>query len=127
MPLSIYRNFELCPELRITSGEKTSNSAGYLQTKILSFLYQEKFLKTFFCRWNITPIITRTDRFSEDLDFDAVGIPSHQAQQLVSTVLQRLQQEDISVELHDNKTIREVITSCVFRTPYSTATQSQSR
>lgn len=79
----------------------------YLQTKILAFLYQEKISQNlFFVGGTSLRLLRGLDRFSEDLDFDAVGITSHQAQLLVTSVLQRLQQEDITVELYQNKTMK---------------------
>src|SRR3990167_3338328 len=79
----------------------------YLQTKILSLLYRESTSQNlFFVGGTALRLLRGLDRFSEDLDFDAVGITSHQSRLLVNTVLQRLRQEDITVELHQNKTMK---------------------
>ncbi|MDP1721671.1 MAG: nucleotidyl transferase AbiEii/AbiGii toxin family protein [Candidatus Gottesmanbacteria bacterium] len=99
--LSFARTYGLPPEKR------RAILREYLQTKILSFLYQEKISQNlFFVGGTALRILRGLDRFSEDLDFDAVGIPSPQVHLLVNIVLQRLQQEDITVELHRNKTIK---------------------
>ena len=77
----------------------------YLQTKILSFLYREKVSQDlFFVGGTSLRLLRGLDRFSEDLDFDAVGMTTHQVQLLVNVVMQRLQQEDIAVTLYQNKT-----------------------
>lgn len=99
--LSFARTYGLPPEKR------RAILREYLQTKILSFLYQEKISQNlFFVGGTSLRLLRGLDRFSEDLDFDAVGIPSHHVHLLVTTVLQRLQQEDISVELYENKTTK---------------------
>lgn len=77
----------------------------YLQTKILSLLYREKVSQSlFFVGGTALRLLRGLDRFSEDLDFDAVGMTPHQVQLLVNVVIQRFQQEDITVELYQNKT-----------------------
>lgn len=77
----------------------------YLQTKILSLLYREKVSQDlFFVGGTSLRLLRGLDRFSEDLDFDAVGMTPHQVQRLVNVVMQRLQQEDIAVTLYQNKT-----------------------
>lgn len=77
----------------------------YLQTKILSLLYREKVSQNlFFVGGTALRLLRGLDRFSEDLDFDAVEMTTHQVRLLVNVVMQRLQQEDIAVELYQNKT-----------------------
>lgn len=99
--LSFARTYGLPPEKR------RAILREYLQTKILSFLYQEKISQNlYFVGGTSLRLLRGLDRFSEDLDFDAVGIPSRQAHLLVVTVLRRLQQEDITVELYENKTTK---------------------
>ncbi|MDP3994720.1 MAG: nucleotidyl transferase AbiEii/AbiGii toxin family protein [bacterium] len=80
----------------------------YLQTKILSLIYRENISKNlFFVGGTALRILRGLDRFSEDLDFDSVGITPHQIQKLVKTVMRRLQQEDIAVELYQNITTKK--------------------
>lgn len=77
----------------------------YLQTKILSLIYRERISQNlFFVGGTALRLLRGLDRFSEDLDFDAVGIPSHQLRLLIDIVIHRLQQEDIDVELYQNNT-----------------------
>ncbi|MFH1971523.1 MAG: nucleotidyl transferase AbiEii/AbiGii toxin family protein [Patescibacteria group bacterium] len=80
----------------------------YLQTKILSLIYREKISKDlFFVGGTALRILRGLDRFSEDLDFDAVGINSAQIQKLVKTLMQRLERENITVELYQNTTVKK--------------------
>lgn len=77
----------------------------YLQTKILSLLYREKVSQDlYFVGGTSLRLLRGLDRFSEDLDFDAVEMTPDQIQGLVHVVIQRLQQEDISVILYQNRT-----------------------
>jgi len=77
----------------------------YLQTKILSLIYREDISKNlFFVGGTALRILRGLDRFSEDLDFDSVGITPSQIKKLVKTVMRRLDQENIAVELYQNTT-----------------------
>lgn len=77
----------------------------YLQTKILSLIYQESVSKNlFFVGGTALRILRGLDRFSEDLDFDSVGITPKEIQKLAKTVMRRLNQENIAVELYQNAT-----------------------
>lgn len=77
----------------------------YLQTKILSLIYQETVSKNlYFVGGTALRILRGLDRFSEDLDFDSVGITPHEIQKLVKTVTHRLEQENIAIELYQNTT-----------------------
>lgn len=77
----------------------------YLQTKILSLIYQENISKNlFFVGGTALRLLRGLDRFSEDLDFDTVGITPNQTQKLIKTVMRRLWQEAIAVELYQNTT-----------------------
>ena len=80
----------------------------YLQTKILSLIYQENISKNlFFVGGTALRLLRGLDRFSEDLDFGSVGITPREIQKLVKTVMRRLQQEDILVELYQNTTAKK--------------------
>lgn len=77
----------------------------YLHTKILSLLYRERVSRNlFFVGGTALRLLRGLDRFSEDLDFDSVGITSAQTQHLIDTVTHTLQQEDIAVALYRNMT-----------------------
>lgn len=92
-------NYGLPPE------KKRAILREYLQTKILSFLYREKVSRSlFFVGGTALRLLRGSDRFSEDLDFDAVGMTSDQTRQLIKVVTQRLQQENIAAELYRNET-----------------------
>ncbi len=80
----------------------------YLQTKILSLLYHENVSQNlFFVGGTALRLLRGLDRFSEDLDFDAVGITNAQMKKLILNVLQRLQREDIAVEFYQNVTSKK--------------------
>lgn len=80
----------------------------YLQTKILSLIYQETVSKNlYFVGGTALRILHGLDRFSEDLDFDSVGITPNQIQKLVKTIVRRLDQENIAVELYQNITLKK--------------------
>ena len=56
----------------------------YLQTKILSLIYQEAISKNlFFVGGTALRILRGLDRFSEDLDFDSVEVTPSQIQKLI--------------------------------------------
>ncbi|PIP57182.1 hypothetical protein COT08_00500 [Candidatus Woesebacteria bacterium CG07_land_8_20_14_0_80_44_9] len=80
----------------------------YLQTKILSLIYQEAVSKNlFFVGGTALRILWGLDRFSEDLDFDSVGIEPGQIQKLVKTVIHRLERENTLVEFYQNTTAKK--------------------
>ncbi len=80
----------------------------YLQTKILSFIYRENISKNlFFVGGTALRILRGLDRFSEDLDFDAVEITPREIQKLVKTVAHKLEEENIAVELYQNITSKK--------------------
>ena len=80
----------------------------FLQTKILCLIYQEKISQNlFFVGGTALRILRGLDRFSEDLDFDAGEINSVQIQKLIKIVAQRLQRENIAVELYQNTTMKK--------------------
>lgn len=87
----------------------------YLQTKILSLIYREGISKNlFFVGGTALRILHGLDRFSEDLDFDSVGITPREIQKLVKTVMRRLDQEDIAVELYQNMTQKKYYYELLF-------------
>lgn len=89
-------------------GKKRAIIREYLQTKILSLIYQENISKNlFFVGGTALRILRGLDRFSEDLDFDSVEIYPRQTQKLIKTVTQRLQRENIAVELYQNTTAKK--------------------
>ncbi|MCX6758821.1 MAG: nucleotidyl transferase AbiEii/AbiGii toxin family protein [Candidatus Gottesmanbacteria bacterium] len=93
------KNYGLPPE------KKRAIVREYLQTKILSFVYQEKISKNlFFVGGTALRILRGLDRFSEDLDFDAVKIKNTQIKELILTVVGRLERENINTELYQNVT-----------------------
>ncbi|MCX6706238.1 MAG: nucleotidyl transferase AbiEii/AbiGii toxin family protein [Candidatus Woesebacteria bacterium] len=77
----------------------------YLQTKILSLIYQETVSKNlYFIGGTALRILRGLNRFSEDLDFDSVGTTPDQIRELIKTIVHRLDQENIAVELYQNTT-----------------------
>lgn len=100
--LSLSKGYGLPP------GKKRAILREFLQTKILSLIYQEKISQNlFFVGGTSLRLLHGLDRFSEDLDFDAVKINSHQILKLIKIVAQRLQRENIVVEFYQNTTIKK--------------------
>lgn len=78
----------------------------YLQSKILSVIYEEKISKNlFFVGGTSLRLLKRLDRFSEDLDFDAVDISAKSIDLLVKKVRNRFTKENINISLYHNETI----------------------
>lgn len=97
--LSFAKNYGLPPE------KKRAILREFLQTKILSLIYQEKVSQNlFFVGGTALRLLRGLDRFSEDLDFDAVKISPLEIQALIKTVVNRLRRENISVDLYHNTT-----------------------
>jgi len=93
------RDYGLPPE------KKRAILREYLQTKILSLVYQESISKNlFFVGGTALRILRGLDRFSEDLDFDSVKTTPSQIQKLIKTVMRRFNQENIAAELYQNTT-----------------------
>ena len=89
-------------------GKKRAVLREFLQAKILSLIYRENISKNlFFVGGTALRLLRGLDRFSEDLDFDSVGITHGEIQKLVKTVMRRLQQENIAVELYQNTTAKK--------------------
>jgi len=92
-------------DYNLPPGKKRAILREFLQTKILSLIYRENVSKNlFFVGGTALRILRGLDRFSEDLDFDAVGINPNQIQKLAETVTQGLKRENIAVELYQNAT-----------------------
>lgn len=109
---NIVANFEeilrFAKDYGLPPAKKRAILREYLQTKIVSLIYQEKVSKTlFFVGGTSLRFLRGLNRFSEDLDFDAVKISPDQIQKLVKTVAERLRREDISVDLYRNATVKK--------------------
>lgn len=77
----------------------------YLQSKILELIYWEKAsLGLFFVGGTSLRLLYGLDRFSEDLDFDAVKVSAAEIEKKVELVCQKLQEENIDLDLYHNKT-----------------------
>lgn len=95
-------------DYNLPSEKKRAVLREYLQTKILSLIYRENTSKNlFFVGGTALRLLRGLDRFSEDLDFDSVGVTPNQIQKLVKTVMRKLQQENIAVELYQNTTAKK--------------------
>jgi predicted nucleotidyltransferase component of viral defense system len=72
----------------------------YLQSQFLSFFYaQPKSSKLSFVGGTSLRLLRNLNRFSEDLDFDNLGLTDVEVQKLVESVTQSFQRENIEVEL----------------------------
>ena len=76
----------------------------YLQTKILTIIYQQPLAKKLsFVGGTSLRLLRNLNRFSEDLDFDNLGLKQAELNQLISLVNHQLNQENIKTELVGNK------------------------
>ncbi len=79
----------------------------YLQTMILSLVYQEKCSKNlFFVGGTSLRLLRGLDRFSEDLDFDCVDLAAKTTIELMQSVEKKLRAEEIKTVLYHNRTAR---------------------
>lgn len=77
----------------------------YLQVKILDFIYQNKVsLNLFFVGGTSLRLLYNLNRFSEDLDFDAVKTKQSQIKKLMENTHQKLLKENIAVDFYQNIT-----------------------
>jgi len=75
----------------------------FIQVKILDLIYEEKeALKLSFTGGTSLRLLKNLDRFSEDLDFDNLGLSNQRVGKLIQKVHQRLKKENISVDLYEN-------------------------
>lgn len=83
----------------LPSTKKRAILREYLQVKILEIIYQERISKNlFFVGGTALRLLRGLDRFSEDLDFDILGITSVQIDSLMRLVHTRLLKENLVVD-----------------------------
>lgn len=77
----------------------------YLQGKIIFYLYQEKDVQNLsFVGGTSLRILRGLDRFSEDLDFDNLGLNFRQVKDIFRKVKNNLEKEGLSIEYDIKKT-----------------------
>lgn len=77
----------------------------YLQSKIISYLYQKKGAQNLsFIGGTSLRILRGLDRFSEDLDFDNLGLKFRQVKDIFREVKNSLEKEGLSIEYDIKKT-----------------------
>jgi len=87
----------------------------YLQYKILEIIYDSKFgNKLCFMGGTSTHIIYQNNRFSEDLDFDNLGLKEKDFEQLIELIQKILQLEGYNVEI---KNVFKGAYRCYIRIP----------
>ncbi len=75
----------------------------YLQSKFISYLYTlPKSNKISFVGGTSLRLIRGLNRFSEDLDFDNLGLTDAEVKILISEVARKFESENIRIELKDN-------------------------
>lgn len=117
---NIITNFNQIVELAQGAGVPLGKRRGilreYLQTKFLSLAYAKSQAKKLsFIGGTSLRILRGIDRFSEDLDFDNLGLSEGQLNQLISAVVEELRREHIDVAL--SAKLREGITYYTLRFP----------
>src|SRR3989344_5874382 len=74
----------------------------YLQTKILTIIYQQPLAKKLsFVGGTSLRLLRNLNRFSEDLDFDNLGLSNNEVTELVHEVVRRFQSEGLTIELRE--------------------------
>ena len=77
----------------------------FLQSRIIDIIYHEKIsLNLFFIGGTSLRLLRNLDRFSEDLDFDAIKLSALQIDSLVKLVYQKLSYENLKLDLYKNVT-----------------------
>lgn len=75
----------------------------FLQVKILSLIYAQKQAKNlYFVGGTGLRLLHGLDRFSEDLDFDSLGLSKTEIKKTIDEVLGRLKEENILVDFYHN-------------------------
>jgi predicted nucleotidyltransferase component of viral defense system len=91
--------------LAIPAHKKRALIREYLQSKILYYLYHQKESKNLsFIGGTSLRILRGLDRFSEDLDFDNLGLSFTQVKVLFSRIKSKLEREGVEIEYQIKKT-----------------------
>lgn len=104
---NLVTNFEQILVFAQKQGSPTNKKRGvvreYLQTKFLAEFYSLKEAnKLVFVGGTCLRLLYGLDRFSEDLDFDNLGLSAGQIKALIQEVVTRLERENIEIELRQN-------------------------
>lgn len=95
-------------EYGLPEGKKRAILREYLQTKILNLLYNQKAsANLFFVGGTALRLLHGLDRFSEDLDFDAVDLNSKEIRNLLLDIVDRLKRENLAVNFYKNTTAKK--------------------
>lgn len=109
---NIVANFEqiltFAKEYGLSVEKKRAILREYLQSKIISLIYQEKrSAKLFFVGGTSLRLLRGLDRFSEDLDFDSVNLPKGEIEKLLRIIVKKLKKENIDLIFYQNKKLKK--------------------
>jgi predicted nucleotidyltransferase component of viral defense system len=91
--------------LKIPENKPRALIREYLQTKIIYYLYQQKESKKLsFIGGTSLRLLRDLDRFSEDLDFDNLGLKFQTMKKLFSIVVEKMKKEGFEIEYKMKKT-----------------------
>jgi len=91
--------------LKIPENKPRALIREYLQTKIIYYLYQQKESKKLsFIGGTSLRLFRDLDRFSEDLDFDNLGLKFQTIKKLFSIVVEKMKKEGFEIEYKIKKT-----------------------
>lgn len=95
---------EFAEKMRVPIGKKRGIIREYLQVRFIEEFYRwPESKKMVFAGGTSMRLLRNLDRFSEDLDFDNLGLKNEEIVQLVSRTVERYRQENIEVNLKINK------------------------
>jgi len=87
----------------LSSSKKRAILREYLQVYILSLLYQQKeSVKLSFIGGTSLRLLNGLDRFSEDLDFDNLGLNQNQIKKMFTQVYQNLVKQNFKLDFYQN-------------------------
>ncbi|MFH1838379.1 MAG: nucleotidyl transferase AbiEii/AbiGii toxin family protein [Candidatus Kuenenbacteria bacterium] len=96
---------ELAKKIGIPKEKKRAIIREYLQTQFLNFLYsQKKSFKINFIGGTSLRLLYNLDRFSEDLDFDNLGLSFSEIKKLFLNSIEKLEKQGFKTEFDFRKT-----------------------
>jgi predicted nucleotidyltransferase component of viral defense system len=93
----------MASEMQVPVRRERAIVREYLQAKIIAALYgQSKANQLCFTGGTSLRLLRNIDRFSEDLDFDNLGLSAAEIDLMIAAVVALIARENIGVELHTN-------------------------
>jgi len=104
LPFDFKRILKFAEKMKVPISKKRGIIREYLQVRFIEEFYRwPQSKKMVFAGGTSMRLLRDLDRFSEDLDFDNLGLRNEEIVQLVSKTVERYRQENIELELKINK------------------------